>query len=145
MQWCFILCLPAGPEALGEIALLLDTVDEGRTILEALDTASGEENNAVLETRNTWKFWWCSIRRSPAELDKVALLLDILDEDEAAALEANEKCRVRNVLVITYLISSWHCQNRLDIYPSFWGGNTKNIQHNTGESAFWRLWNFKNF
>ena len=52
-------------------------------------------------------------------LDKVALLLDIIDEDEAAALEAKEKCRVRNVLVITYLISSWHCQNRLDIYPSF--------------------------
>jgi len=56
-------CEAAGPEALDEIALLLDTVDEGRTILEALDTGA---------------------------LDGVALLLDILDEDEAAALEAKK-------------------------------------------------------
>ena len=144
MQWCFILCLPAGLAALDEI---VDTVVEGRTVPEGLDTASGEENNAVLETRNTWKIlmMFHHIRRSPGALDEVALLLDTFDGDEAAALEAKEKRRVRNVLVITYLISSWHCQNRLDIYPSFWGGNTKNIQHNTGESAFWRLWNFKNF
>ena len=43
-------CLPAGLAALDEI---VDTVVEGRTVPEGLDTASGEENNAVLETRNT--------------------------------------------------------------------------------------------
>ena len=61
------------------------------------------------------------IRRSPAALDEAALLLF---DGEAAALEAKEKYRVRNVLVITYLISSWHCQNRLDIYRCFGEGNT---------------------
>ena len=139
MQWCCILCSPARPAALDEIAIKLDTVVEGRTKLEVLDTARGEENNAVLETKEhiKLKFWWCFIRRSPAALDEAVLLVGAFDAGEVAALEAKEKYRIRNVLVITYLISSRHCQNRLDIYRCFWGGNTKYIQHNTGESAFW--------